>query len=211
VSHNEEFPTYVRDDLNITLDVWTIVTDFPLADSYYLRFIYANNYWETGRFQITTSEQSRNASDTSSYPVPTSHRSSTTLWITESTGTRTSSLAPGTTPVMSPGAAATAATTQVSTSNEINDDGLSTGAKVRIGIGCAAAAIIGLVGLLLLYRMKKKGKLHPSDQPCLPSVNSTNLDGSSDAQKIFEADGKHEAANMPELPSGHYTRSELPG
>lgn len=211
VSHNHESPTYVQDDLNITMDVWTIVTNFPVADSYYLRFIYANNYWETGSFQITTSEQSKNASDISSSPVPTSHRSSTILWITESTGTITSSLAPGTTPALGPGAAATAATTQISTSNEKNDDGLSTGAKVGIGIGCAAAAIIGIVGLLLLYRMKKKGNFHPPEQPNLPSVDSTKLNGSSDAQKIFEADGKHEAANMPELPSGHYTRSELPG
>ncbi|OKP09454.1 hypothetical protein PENSUB_5190 [Penicillium subrubescens] len=110
-----------------------------------------------------------------------------------------------------PGAAATAATTHVSTSNENNDDGLSPGAKVGIGIGCAAAAIIGLVGLLLLYRIRKKGKPHPSEAPNLPSVDSTKLYGSSDTRKIFEADGKYESANMPELPSDHFTRSELPG
>jgi hypothetical protein len=224
-----ESPTYIQDDLNITLGRWTILTNFPVAEGYILRFIYANNYWETRGFQITTSEQSRNASDTSSSTSPvllsTSYRSTTMLWITESTGTGTSSLArefihstivtsplvPETTLASGPGAAATAATTHVSTSNENNDDGLSPGAKVGIGIGCAAAAIIGLVGLLLLYRIRKKGKSHPSEAPNLPSVDSTKLYGSSDTRKVFEADGKYEAANMPELPSDHFTRSELPG
>jgi hypothetical protein len=215
LSHNEEFPKYIQDNLNITLKVWTILTDFPVADAYKLRFIYANNFWETGSFQITTSEQSKNASDTSSSISPnlasTSHRSSTTLWIIESTSTGTSFLAPGTTPGFGPGATATAATTQVSSSGENNNYGLSTGAKVGIGIGCAAAAIIGIVGLLLLYRIKKKNIIHPPEPPNLPSVDSTKLNGSSNSQKIFEADGKHEAANIPELPSDHYTRSELPG
>jgi hypothetical protein len=45
----------------------------------------------------------------------------------------------------------------------------------------------------------------------LASVESTKLNGSSDPRKIFEADGKHEAANMAELPSNPYPRIELPG
>ncbi|KAF7166706.1 hypothetical protein CNMCM5623_000250 [Aspergillus felis] len=229
VSHLDESATYIQDNINITLGRWTIFTSFPVAEAYYLRFIYANNFWETGNFMITTSEQSTNASDTSSSASPnlysTSHRSSTTLWTTESTGTGTSSLAqetnrtatvassltPGTIQALGSGGAATAATNLVSSSNENYDNGLSTGAKAGIGIGCAAAAIIGIVGLLLLYRIKQKGKFPPPEPPNLPSVNSTKLNGCSDARKIFEADGKHEAANISELPSDPYTRSELPG
>ncbi|KAJ5890444.1 uncharacterized protein N7473_006672 [Penicillium subrubescens] len=162
VSHMIESPTYIQDDLNITLE-------------------------STG-------------TGTSSLAREFIH--STIV---------TSPLVPETTLASGPGAAATAATTHVSTSNENNDDGLSPGAKVGIGIGCAAAAIIGLVGLLLLYRIRKKGKPHPSEAPNLPSVDSTKLYGSSDTRKIFEADGKYESANMPELPSDHFTRSELPG
>jgi len=36
------------------------------------------------------------------------------------------------------------------------------------------------------------------------------LEGSSPAQKIFEVDGKHEAANLPELPSHPISSRELP-
>lgn len=222
VSHMIESPTYIQDDLNITLGIWTILTNFPVAEGYILRFIYANNYWEIRGFQITTSGQSTNASDTSSSTssvfLSTSYRSTAIPWIPESTDTETSSLGRDSihttraaSPLVPDGAAATAATTHVSTSNENTDHGLSTGAKVGVGIGCAAAAIIGMVSLLLLYRIGKKGKSHPSEPPNPPSIDSTELNGSSDTRNIFEADGKYEAANMPELPSDHFTRSELSG
>jgi hypothetical protein len=211
ITHHDESATYIQNDINITLGIYTISTTFPVAEAYYLRFIYANNFWETGNFRITTSEQSTNASDTSSSASPNLYSTSPTLWITESTATGASSLTPGTIQALGSGGAATAATNQVSSSDENYDNGLNTGAKVGIGIGCAAAAIIGIVGLLLLYRIKKKGKFPPPEPPNLPSVNSTKLNGSSDARKIFEVDGKHEAANIPELPSDCYTRSELPG
>jgi hypothetical protein len=196
ITHHGESATYIRNDINITLGKYTIFTTFPVAEAYYLRFIYANNFWETGNFRITTSEQSTNASDTSSSASPSLYSTSPTLWITESTATVASSLTPG---------------TKVSSSDENYDNGLNTGAKVGIGIGCAAAAIIGIVGFLLLYRIKTKGKFTPPEPPTLPSANSTKLNGSSDAWKVFEADGKHEAANIPELPPDSYTRSELPG
>jgi hypothetical protein len=215
ISHNDESPTYVRDHLNITLGVWTIHTDFPVADAYDLRLIYANNFWETGSFQVATSEQSKNASDTSSSDSSnhalTSDSSSTTLLITESTSTGSSSLAQGTTRALGSGATATTATTRVSSSREDNDNGLSTGPKVGIGIGCAAAAIIGIVGLSLLYRIKKKRNL-PPEQQNLSDFDSKNLNERSNSRGVFEAHGTQEAVNMPELPSDSiYTRGELPG
>lgn len=224
--HLEESPTYIQNDLNITMGVWTIVTNFPVADAYDLRFIHANKEWETGSFQITTSEQPKNASDTSSTASSngpsTSHRTGVS---TESTGIGTStlaqetnrtvtvpsSLALGATRASGSGAATTATISPVSTSNANHDNSLSNGAKVGIGIGSAAAAIIGIVGLLLLYRIKKKGKFPPPEPPTLPSVDLTKLNGSSEAGKILEADGKHEAANLPELPADPYTPIELPG
>lgn len=217
VAHMDESPTYVREDLNITLGSWTINTQFPVADDYYLRFIYANNYWSSGRFKITMSESSKNYSDTSSsassdHPL-TSDRSSTILLVAESTttGTGTSSLVPVTTRALGPVPTATAATDQVSSSSENSDKGLSTGAKAGIGIGCAAAAIIGIVSLWLLYRIKKKRSISPGPQ-ILPNPGSTKLDESSTSGGIFEADGKHEAANIAELPSDTtFTRGELPG
>lgn len=234
ISHMEEIASYTHDDLNITLGSWTIETQFPVADNYYLRFIYANNDWSSGRFKISMSESSKNASDTSSATssdgptsldgpnisdVPTTSespstwdRSSTTLLVTEatSTGIGASSLMPVTTRALGDGHTATAATTQASSSSENSDKGLSTGAKAGIGIGCAAAAIIGIVGLWLLYRIKKKRNISPGPQ-ILPDPDSTKQNENSTSGEIFEADGKHEAANMAELPSDAYTRSELPG
>ncbi|KAF4173461.1 hypothetical protein CNMCM8694_008454 [Aspergillus lentulus] len=113
VSHDDESATYIRDDINIALGKWTISTIFPVAEAYYLRFIYANNFWETGNFRITASEQSTNASDTSSSASPnvysTSCPSSTTLWTTESTATVASSLTIGTNQALGSGGAATVA------------------------------------------------------------------------------------------------------
>jgi hypothetical protein len=213
----QETPTYVQKDLNITLGEWTIDINFPLAEAYDLRFIYANNDWETGRFQITMTEMSTNASDTSSSGSSdrhsTSGHSSTTLSTTESTGTGTSFLVQGTTRALGWEATATAATAQVSSSSDNYDRGLSTGAKVGIGIGCAVAVIMGIVGLSVLYRIKKKGNFQvppePQDSPDFGSKNPNESDSSQNI--LFEADGKHEATNMSELPSDTFTRSELPG
>lgn len=216
VSHMEEAPSYVQGDLNITLGSWTINTQFPVADDYYLRFIYASKEWPSGRFKITMSGSPKNSSDMSSSASSdrplTSDRSSTTLLVTESTstGTGTSSLVPVTTRALGPVPTATAATAQISSSSENSDEGLSTGAKAGIGIGCAAAAIIGIVSLWLLYRIKKKRSISPGPQ-ILPNPGSTNLDESNTSGGIFEADGKHEAANMAELPSDTFIRGELPG
>ncbi|KAJ5768130.1 hypothetical protein N7533_000713 [Penicillium manginii] len=212
-----ESPEHVYDDLNITLGELTIDTQFQLAEGYYLRFIYANNYWETGSFQITMTGMSTNTSDTSSSGSsdrhPTSGHSSTTPSTTESTGTGTSFLVPGTTRALGSEATATADTGRVSSSNDNYDRGLSTGAKVGIGIGCAVAVIMGIVGLSVLYRVKKKGNFQvppePQDSPDFGSKKPNESDSSQNI--LFEADGKHEATNMSELPSDTFTRSELPG
>jgi hypothetical protein len=84
---------------------------------------------------------------------------------------------------------------------------------VGIGIGCSAAAILGVVGLFILYRIKNKDKIVPEEPPNPPNVGlmEMELNGSSAARKIFEVDGKNEAANMPELPSHTVPASELPG
>jgi hypothetical protein len=65
-SHQEEPPTYIKEDLNVTLGRFTIDIRFGLADYHFLRFIYGSHEYETGHFDITTSIQSKNASHTSS-------------------------------------------------------------------------------------------------------------------------------------------------
>ncbi|CAG8359235.1 unnamed protein product [Penicillium salamii] len=208
-SHQEEAPDYTTDELNITLGTYTIQTTFDVADYYLLRFIYGNNAYETRGFDITTSEKPKNASDTlsatSSLVESTASPSVLVHSATES-ATGTSSLMPS-------GSGAAAATTEFPKTDEKNDDGLSTGAKVGIGIGCSAAAIIGMLGLLVLYRIKKKNKTIPKPPPRPPSVGQieTELDGSSAARRIFEMDGKQGAANISELPSHPVPSSELPG
>ncbi|KAJ5876386.1 uncharacterized protein N7529_001970 [Penicillium soppii] len=64
-SHQEEPPTYIKEDLNVTLGRFTIDIRFGLADYHFLRFIYGSHEYETGHFDITTSIQSKNASHTS--------------------------------------------------------------------------------------------------------------------------------------------------
>lgn len=213
-SHQQESPTYIKEDLNITFGTFTIETTFNLADYYLLRFIYGNTEYETGHFEITTSKQSKNASDTSSSASPLAQStlvpSIPVLPTTESTTTGPSSLAQRT---HSPsGSEATAAVTQIPSTKENSNDGLNTGAKVGIGIGCSAAVIIGMVGLFIFHRIKKKSKMDPEEPPSPPSVGlETELDGSSATRKMFELDGKHGVANLPELPSHPSPPSELPG
>ncbi|KAJ5207364.1 hypothetical protein N7491_002003 [Penicillium cf. griseofulvum] len=213
----EEAPDYTTDDLNITSGTYTIETSFPLADIYLLRFIYGNNACETGPSDITISELPKNASDTSSSTSlvePTPRPSVLTPLSTGSargSATGTNSLAQEAN--SSSGSEAVATATESPKTNENNDDGLNTVAKVGIGIGCSAAAIIGMLGLFILYRFKKKSKIIPEQSSIPPSdvVIKMELDGSSAARRVFEMHGKHEAANLPELPSHPFVSSELPG
>jgi hypothetical protein len=213
-SHMEEAPEYITDELNITLGTFTIQTSFSLADYYLLRFIYGNNAYETGSFDITTSEQPKNASDTSSSTSPlveSTPRPSVLIPPATESATGASSLTQGT---KSPsGWEAAAATTEIPKTDENNDDGLNTGAKVGIGIGCSAAAIIGMLSLFILYRIKRKSKTIPERPPSPPSVGpiEIELDGSSATRKIYEMDGKHGVANLPEPPTHAFPSSELPG
>ncbi|KAJ6168097.1 hypothetical protein N7497_000940 [Penicillium chrysogenum] len=213
-SHLEEAPDYITDELNITLGTFTIQTSFSLADYYLLRFIYGNNAYETGNFDITMSEHPKNGSDTSSsasFLVGSTPRPSILIPPATESATGTSSLVQG--PNSPSGSAAAAATTEIPRTDGNNDDGLNTGAKVGIGIGCSAAAIIGMLSLFILYRIKEKNKTIPERPPSPPSVGliEIELDGSSATRKIFEMDGKHEAANIPELPTHPFPSSELPG
>jgi hypothetical protein len=212
-SHREESPAYTSEDLNITIGIFTIETTFTLADHYLLRFIYGNNYYETGHFDLTVSELSKNASERLSSASPLAQStllpSILVLPATESTATGTSSLAQET---HSPSdSKATANVTETPIRSENSDDDLNTGAKVGIGIGCSAAVIIGMVGFFILRRIRKS-KIGPEEPPSPPNVGlEMELDGSSATRKKFERDAKHGAASMPVLRSLPSPSIELHG
>lgn len=213
-SHLEEAPDYITDELNITLGTFNIQTSFGLADHYLLRFIHGNNAYQSGSFHITMSERPKNASDTSSsasYLVGSTPSPSILIPPAAESATGTSSLVQGTN---SPsGSEAAAATTEVPEIRENNDNGLSTGAKVGIGLGCSAAAIVGMSSLFVLYWTKKKKKTISERPPSPPSVGpiKIELDGNRATRKIFEMDGKHEARSISEVPTHPFSSSELPG
>lgn len=197
----DETVKHTTSNLNITLGSFTIQTAFGLADSYLLRFIYGNKDYESGYFELTLSGQSNNTPSTTTSPnQPTTFTTSAILpTTTESTSTGTSSLTH-----VADSASSSEATIQsqnTPTASQNNGGGLSRETKVGIGIGCSVGGIIGAAGFFIWYR-RMKSKPAPEERPNLPSAGpmEMELEGSSPPQKVFEVDGKHEAANLPELP-----------
>ncbi|CAG8190575.1 unnamed protein product [Penicillium olsonii] len=214
-SHMEEAPDYITDELNLTLGTYTIQTTFSLADHYLLRFIYGNNAYETGSFDITMSEVPQNASDDTSSSASHLVRStpSPSALIPPATESATGTASPVQETNSDSGSRAAAATSEIPKIGENNHDGLQTGAKVGIGLGCSAAAVVVISSLSVLYWNKKKKTTIPEGPPSLPSDDpgKIELDGNSATRKIFEMDGKNKAENILELPPHPFLPSELPG
>lgn len=195
VSHMEESVQHIYMDLNITRGSFTIETTFGLADSYLLRFIYGGNDYESGYFGLTMLEHPTHASNT---------QSTTTSLVQPTTFTSPSS----------PEATTTLTATEIPSTpntNRNNGGGLSRDAKVGIGVGCSVAGIIGAAGFFIFYR-RMKDKPVPDEPPNLQSAGpiAMELEGSSPGQNLFEVDGKHEAANLPELPPHPISSREIP-
>lgn len=218
-SHMEELVIHIDHNINITLRSYTIEATFGLAEAYFLRFIYDNNDYESGVFNLTLSLQSPYANNTPS--VTTSPVQPTTLTNSAILPTTTMSTSTGASSLTHVANSSSSEATTTLTVTVIpntpkpdrnNGGGLSRDAKVGIGIGCSVAGVIGAVGIFIFYRRTKSNPV-PEEPPNLRNAGpiEIELEGSSPAQKIFEVDGKHEAANLPELPSHPISSRELPG
>lgn len=87
-----------------------------------------------------------------------------------------------------------------------NTSGLSTGAKVGIAVGVVVLVLFVAVALFLLWRRRRKARLHQLQHPTLPEMHDTQRFEKDGKDVIFapavayELDGEHTPVGAHELP-----------
>ncbi|RAH87283.1 hypothetical protein BO86DRAFT_394087 [Aspergillus japonicus CBS 114.51] len=209
ISHLEEGIDYTVDGKNITAGIYTLQRSFTMADGWYLRYTFGDEMYLSGRFQLTLGQPS-NASASSTSPTVggVTITKSTLNMISTSTGDGSTMQ----TTAASSSAGSVPSNTAGPTTDPGVSDGLSTGSKAGIGVGCAAAVIIGVAGLYLLYRARKKRGESADETPVSTWVAETSeLDGGSGARRQYELEGSQGVVKAHELPAQAEISHELPG
>ncbi|RAK78965.1 uncharacterized protein BO72DRAFT_62316 [Aspergillus fijiensis CBS 313.89] len=210
ISHLEEEISYTVDGVNITAGTYTLRRSFTMADGWYLRYTFGDEMYLSETFQLTLGQPS-NASEsttTSTFDRVTTTISTPTMVLTSMDESSTMQVTPTSADVVS-----TASSTEVAMIDPGSKGGLSMGSKAGIGAGCAAAVILGLMGLYLIYKARKKRSSESAEEkPARAQVLAiSELDGASGAPRKYELEGNQGVVKAHELPAQAGISNELPG
>ncbi|OJJ99060.1 hypothetical protein ASPACDRAFT_1856646 [Aspergillus aculeatus ATCC 16872] len=147
ISHLEEGICYTVDGVNITAGTYTLQRSFIMADGCH-----------------------QTASESTTFDRVTATISTPTMVVTSMGESSTMQVTPTSADVVS-----IASSTAVAMADPGSKGGLSTGLKAGIGVGCTAAVILGLMGLYLLYRARKKRSSKSADGETGPCASFCNL------------------------------------